>query len=228
VGRGIQGDRGPAIRAREAGWPRERGNRRPPRKTWALRHAHLHRRAGPGARRHRLRREFVAVAVVVVSFLLTSSTTNHRPYLSHAAATTSFFTQLVWFLDLTLSFTSDKPEEWAPLLVFALLLLVVLLSVGVTVKKVLFPLGIKNGLVKGGAMYGKEGFGKGMPPVDASAQPLPIGPGEKAEGKEIIRPTNKARKGAATETTEEKGEELKDAEEEDKTQEGDSETGSPV
>lgn len=198
----IQGDRGPALRAREAWWPEERGNRRPPRKTWALRHAHLHRRAGPGARCHRLRREFIAVDVVVVSSFLTSSTTNHRPYLSHAAATTSFFTQLVWFLDLTVSFTSDKPEEWAPLLVFSLLLLVVLLSVGVTVKKVYFPLGIKNGLVKGGALYGKEGFGKAMPPVDASAQPLPIGPGEKAEGKEIIRP-NKARKGAATETTEE-------------------------
>ena len=111
-----------------------------------------------------------------MSFLLTS--TNHRlirdDFLLH--------TQLVWFPDLTLSFTSDKPEEWAPLLVFALLLLVVLLSVGVTVKKVLFPLGIKNGLVKGGAMYGKEGFGKGMPPVDASAPPLPIGPGEKSRG----------------------------------------------
>ena len=74
---------------------------------------------------------------------------------------------MIWFANLTFSFSLDDPATLVPTLVALLAGTVLVLFVANIVRKVFFPLGIRAGLQEGGVMHGTKGFAKSLPEPDA-------------------------------------------------------------
>jgi len=98
---------------------------------------------------------------------------------------------LIWFANLTFSFSLDDPATLVPTLVALLAGSVLVLFVANIVRKVFFPLGIRAGLQEGGVMHGTKGFAKSLPEPDAGVQAFPPCFEERAAGKTWLPPSMK-------------------------------------
>ena len=75
---------------------------------------------------------------------------------------------MIWFANLTFSFSLDDPATLVPTLVALLAGTVLVLFVANIVRKVFFPLGIRAGLQEGG---GPEGLGPGESHAGGGEEP---------------------------------------------------------
>ena len=98
---------------------------------------------------------------------------------------------MIWFANLTFSFSLDDPATLVPTLVALLAGSVLVLFVANIVRKVFFPLGIRAGLQEGGVMHGTKGFAKSLPEPDAGVQAFPPCFEERAAGKTWLPPSMK-------------------------------------
>ena len=97
---------------------------------------------------------------------------------------------MIWFANLTFSFSLDDPATLVPTLVALLAGTVLVLFVANIVRKVFFPLGIRAGLQEGGVMHGTKGFAKSLPEPDAGVAFPPCFE-ERAAGKTWLPPSMK-------------------------------------